>query len=517
MGRHATGSYSTDTAGNEVVRITVKDHIRVSVQLHRRRDDVVTGPLAEYVGIQARALFLSGTLTRQEVGAALSSACAKLREVRTPKQLDAAWADVLKRGLIVAEVRQSAMPTFMQVAEDMWLNGEVKRRYPGFKMRGPKGVQQARAKLRKYAYDLIGHIPIDRIEGTHLASVYNAAKCRDSTRVNLWDICRRVVSIAHKPLKLIPPPPFGQDDRPVDETKRRRAALEPQDDLDLMRCTKVSLHDRVWYGVLAREGSRVAELLALKRNALSDSTDTLNVWLHKTNELAYWTPRPGTVAALRAYHKLLGTPLDGRMFNPTKDTAEHYRDCLETAGVRERRPELWQNDDEVGQARRHDLRALFVTMALADERSDVYIRERTGHKSERMIKLYNRGAALYRARGFRRLKSLVKAIPELRAVARGEVVEAPPLPIRRAARAPGTKGVWASRSPARMAKYRAMYRAKEAGGKYAPSRDPATRRAKYAAAAAAAAQVVTANSAAAVSANPANAISYQTVSLRDAE
>ena len=63
----------------------------------------------------------------------------------------------------------------------------------------------------------------------------------------------------------------------------------------------------------------------------------------------------------------------------------------------------------------HDLRATFVTLALANGRSEAWVSDRTGHRSSNMIRRYQRTARSATELGLGTLGPLDALIPELRA------------------------------------------------------------------------------------------------------
>ena len=63
---------------------------------------------------------------------------------------------------------------------------------------------------------------------------------------------------------------------------------------------------------------------------------------------------------------------------------------LEEAGIR--RAELFKATPERMALRVYDLRGAFVTVALANRRSETWVSNRTGHRSTQMISKYNRQA-----------------------------------------------------------------------------------------------------------------------------
>ena len=64
--------------------------------------------------------------------------------------------------------------------------------------------------------------------------------------------------------------------------------------------------------------------------------------------------------------------------------------------------------------RAHDLRGTFVTLSLANDRTEAWVQDRTGHTSSNMINLYRRTARTAAELGLGELLPLDEAIPELR-------------------------------------------------------------------------------------------------------
>ncbi|GAC1393231.1 MAG: hypothetical protein NVSMB47_00010 [Polyangiales bacterium] len=64
--------------------------------------------------------------------------------------------------------------------------------------------------------------------------------------------------------------------------------------------------------------------------------------------------------------------------------------------------------------RAHDLRATFVTLSLANGRTETWVSDRTGHKSSVMINRYKRPARMAEQLELGALAPLVEAIPEMR-------------------------------------------------------------------------------------------------------
>ncbi|HEY2409172.1 MAG TPA: hypothetical protein VGI10_24375 [Polyangiaceae bacterium] len=73
---------------------------------------------------------------------------------------------------------------------------------------------------------------------------------------------------------------------------------------------------------------------------------------------------------------------------PGDNLARALRRDLGAAGVT--RSQLFTNTAERKHIRGHDLRATFVTIHLANGKSEAWISDRTGHKSSQMIARYRR-------------------------------------------------------------------------------------------------------------------------------
>jgi integrase len=89
------------------------------------------------------------------------------------------------------------------------------------------------------------------------------------------------------------------------------------------------------------------------------------------------------------------------------------RTHLELIGLKDERPELFESTDERQQMRVHDLRGTFVTISLANGRSESWIADRTGHGSSAMIGKYKRTARSFQELGLGGLDPLDQAIPDL--------------------------------------------------------------------------------------------------------
>jgi hypothetical protein len=91
--------------------------------------------------------------------------------------------------------------------------------------------------------------------------------------------------------------------------------------------------------------------------------------------------------------------------------AENLRDRLKLAGVQ--RPQLYLRNEHRLALRAHDLRASFVTVALANGKTESWVADRTGHLSSQMINRYKRWARGHQEQNLGDWVPLCDAIPEL--------------------------------------------------------------------------------------------------------
>jgi hypothetical protein len=104
--------------------------------------------------------------------------------------------------------------------------------------------------------------------------------------------------------------------------------------------------------------------------------------------------------------------------------AERVRLDLEAIGLKAKRPELFESSEQRMRLRVHDLRGVFVTVNLANGRSEAWISDRTGHRSSQMINRYRRLARTFEELNSGELAALDEAIPELKAAKPSALLQA---------------------------------------------------------------------------------------------
>lgn len=172
-------------------------------------------------------------------------------------------------------------------------------------------------------------------------------------------------------------------------------------------------------GVLAmgdeKEGKgseqRSSEVFALRWGDLDLKRGLVRLDENKTDEPRAWALNPHVVKALRYYRRSTCKPHD-LVFRhaPGSKDAEILRADLQTAGVT--RSELFESSKTRLPFRLHDLRGTFVTVSLANGRTETWAADRTGHRSSQMINTYRRVARTAAEVGVGDLVALDAACPE---------------------------------------------------------------------------------------------------------
>ena len=329
------------------------------------------------------------------------------------------------------KVAQSKVPTFAELTRE-WTSGELHRRCPDHVRAKDSTRDEEIARL--YVNDVIGHLPVDLVTLQHAEQVMAAASGRklerdklrggtprepsQSTRRKIAQLLRHVLALAVYPGRYRESNPIPSGWVPSAKTVKAKECLWPDEDAKLLACRSVPLMRRLAYGILAREGFRTDELGSLRWSDLDLERGRVRLDTNKTKDPRSWWMRPDTTAALVAWRKLTGNP-EGSAYVLSekgvgidmKPLAKLLRRDLKAAGVT--RAELFERSATRQPLRAHDLRATFVTLSLANGKSETFVADRTGHRSSQMINTYRRRAREWTALAAGELRSMVDAIPEL--------------------------------------------------------------------------------------------------------
>ena len=376
----------------------------------------------------------------------LDEGTGKWIERRLPRDRVKDEADARRFGaIVVAEARKEAAnapaptvdtgskaPTFQKFAES-WTDGTLARDYPDH-VHVKKSVDDDRARLSIYVYPVIGPLPIDTVtlrdcERVMQSIAKHKRKLTPASRRQIAQTMHRVLKLAVYPGQKIKVNPLPAGFMPRNVSTKALTHLFPDEDARLMGAadTKVPIDMRVFYGTLAREGMREGELLAMRWQDIDLERGAVTVDENKTDDPRSWALDPGVVTTLKLWKKHYHPKAEGDALvfvepdgGPLKafGLAIRLRAYLKAAGVD--RAVLYERSEVRLPMRVHDLRATFVTVSLANGKTESWVADRTGHKSSVMINRYRRAARSVAEMGLGPLRPLDVAIPEIAALVEAE-------------------------------------------------------------------------------------------------
>ena len=237
-----------------------------------------------------------------------------------------------------------------------------------------------------------------------------------ATRRHVAQYIRRLLGLAVYPGRLRSANPIPKGWLPRVKDTKAKECLYPSEDATLLACASVPLLRRLAYGFLDREGMRTDELACLLWRDVDLERGRVDLDENKTDDPRSWDLDPGVARVLTRWKAsycegatggdhvfaIGGVPLS------VECLAAQLRADLRRAGVT--REKLFERSASRQPIRAHDLRSTFVTIALANGKSETWVADRTGHKSSTMINRYRRKA---RSWNMGTLTPLDEAIPEL--------------------------------------------------------------------------------------------------------
>jgi integrase len=423
MPRAATGNVYEDE-GRFYARIMVAPGVRKRIPLRA----CTTQPKAEKRGTVVATL--ATDLRKAEVPVDVILRMLTLAGERAdgkPLASVIAAAAALCRGDARAKLPERAVMTFQDVGQ-RWTSGALARDFPDH-VKAKGTAERDRQRLERYVYPFAGTVRIVDFALEDAERVMRALPPKRvrtaATRRHVAQLIHRVLTLAVFPLRIIKAHPLPPGFLPKLGPPRAKGYLYPDEDAALMGCAAVPLCWRVLYGFLDREGPRVSEAAALDLADVDLVRGVLTLDKNKTDDPRAWALGPDVVRALRAWVALreadAGAPLPKSAPMFCDETGERigegslaaqFREHLEAAGVD--RAALYEHNDKRQRIRAHDLRASFVTLALANGRTETWVADRTGHKSSDMINRYRRAARTAAELALGWLRPLDACLPELR-------------------------------------------------------------------------------------------------------
>jgi integrase len=410
----------TWTAEGPVARITLKGRERESYLLSTCRKPAEAEErraLLASLAVRFRRAGVIDTRQARELLKTIASAAPAL----LPAALQVAGE--LAGGLALPG-EKSKVPTFKEIGED-WTDGKLHKRYRDH-VKAKDSALDASRLGKLYALDVggvtLGDIPIDEITLDHaeaaMGQLPDEAK-RPATRRAYAQLINRVLALAVYPCRLIAANPLPRGFLPKSGKPPAYPYLYPAEDAALLADSSVPLCRRMLFGFLAREGCRVSEAAGLTFGDLDLERGVITLDENKTDDPRAWALDPGVTRALAAYKNQRKAEDTDRVFvdehrrtiEGADSLAPVLRADLQASGVT--RPELFKSGKNRQPLRVHDLRGTFVTLGLANGRTEAWISDRTGHTSSQMINRYKRAARSASELELGELGPLDRALPEL--------------------------------------------------------------------------------------------------------
>ncbi len=329
--------------------------------------------------------------------------------------------DLCALGAVPAKVAAAQTMTFRRLGEQ-WTSGKLHQRWPD-QIPLKRTSEDDAGRLEMHIYPAIGDKFVDQVTLDDCEEIMRRIpESAARSRRHIAGTIARIFRMAVYPLRLIESSPIPQGFLPKIGARRAYAYLYPDEDRRLMACIHVSLTYRLLWGFLVREGMREGEALALTWADLDLKRGAVRLDKNKTDDPRSWALDPGTARALNVYRERLCPEAgpEGLVFLDAEGTqiskyglAVLMRSHLEAIGLKAERPELFTTTEERHRIRVHDLRGTFVTLSLANGRSESWIADRTGHRSSAMINRYKRTARSFAELELGSPSPLIEAIPEL--------------------------------------------------------------------------------------------------------
>jgi integrase len=310
---------------------------------------------------------------------------------------------------------------------DDWTSGRLARDWPD-QVRKKRTADDDKSRFENYVYPVIGSKKLVDVTLDDAEEVMRRLPegLSPLTRRGIGALLARLLKLAVYPLRLIPASPIPAGFLPQRGQRKALGYLYPDEDRRLLECGDVPFAFRLLWGFLMREGMREGEAMGLTWADLDLQRGAVRLDKNKTDDPRAWALDVGTAEALRLYRERFRADAEATALvfvDPTGKphtkfgAAALLRSHLKAVGLEQERPELFESTPERRRIRVHDLRGTFVTIALANGRSEAWISDRTGHRSSAMIAKYKRTSRTFGELGLGALTPLVDALPELRPTA----------------------------------------------------------------------------------------------------
>ncbi|MBK8257017.1 MAG: tyrosine-type recombinase/integrase [Polyangiaceae bacterium] len=298
---------------------------------------------------------------------------------------------------------------------ELWTSGRLAQAYRAH-VKVKLTAKEDRRTFEMYVYPVAGDLPVTEFTADHAEQIMRRIPPNraQNTMRNVAVKIHRLFVLAVYPLRLLTANPLPLGFLPRPGTRKAKVCIYPSEDRKLLSNGDIPLIRRLFYGFLIREGMRFGEASALRWADLDLDHGTVRLDTNKTEDARTWALDAGVHRALLKWKDFCGRSgrLPQRVFDGLnlRYGAGVFRSDLARSGVN--RAELFEENKNRQKVRLHDLRASFVTIAMAQGKNEAWICARTGHRSSAMVATYLRPARMLTEMRLGALTPLDEAIPE---------------------------------------------------------------------------------------------------------
>jgi integrase len=323
--------------------------------------------------------------------------------------------------------------TFKELGEQ-WRDGDLHRRFRDHVVaKKEKSISRDEEIARIYVDPELGETPVADVtlEDCERVMALIPETKSPALRRAVAVYMSRLLRLSVYPLRLRNDHPIPRGWLPRVPNDKAKECLYPDEDRKLLASSDAPLIRRLFFGMGTREGMRTDEQGSLLWRDVDLERGRIVLDENKTDDPRDWDLEPGVWRALQVWKERYcpdaepddhvfaenGVPISINLL------AYHLRRDLKKAGVT--REKLFERSAVRRPIRAHDLRATFVTVALATGKTETFVKDRTGHRSASMLERYRR-----KARGWNMgpLDALDEAIPELASAPHERPTELPARP-----------------------------------------------------------------------------------------
>jgi integrase len=328
--------------------------------------------------------------------------------------------DALCRDGGTREKNAAKVPTVAELAGD-WTSGRLHTRFPDHVgKKKPRSVDRDEGIARNYVRKHIGDHRLTDVTLDDCELVNVPADREAASRRQVAQFMGTLLKYAAYPCRHISASPIPRGWLPKIPKPKAMQHLRPDEDVKHLANKGLPLYRRLFLGISRREGFRKEELAALRFRDLDLELGAVRLDENKTDSPRAWALSPDVAEALRRWRDCCrtGAKADDYVFvaenGYTLDVsrlAEEQRADLLASGVT--RPELHHDGPNRMKLRAHDARASFITCALANDRTEAWVMDRTGHTTSAMLNRYRRLARTWGELGLVTWAPLHEVLPEL--------------------------------------------------------------------------------------------------------